>query len=234
MGPDQIVKLYENTWAAEDGNVRIFILAGTEKALMIDSGTTGIPVLDIARKVTDLPVMLLNTHADPDHIAGNDAFEEFYMHPSEAIVYHNIHHRSGRILPVFDGDELDLGGRTVQVVHVPGHTPGSITVLDREQRCLIGGDPIQEDGDIYMFGLHRDMEAYIAGLERLWTRKSEFNFIYPSHAKQKIGKRVIPELIAGAKDILAGKCTGTEKEVHGKKILSVDVGVSRFLCDLNE
>lgn len=230
---EQIVKLYENTWTVEDNGVRIFILAGTEKALIVDTGRTGIAIRDAARQVTDLPLMLLNTHADLDHIAGNDTFEEFYMHPSEAIVYHNIHHGKGKMLPVFDGDVLDLGGRTVQVIHVPGHTPGSITVLDPEERCLIGGDPIQEDGDIYMFGLHRDMEAYIAGLERLWTREEEFDFIYPSHAKRKIGKSVIRKLIKGAEDILAGKCTGTEKEVHGIKIMSVDVGVSRFLCDLN-
>lgn len=231
--PDQIVKLYENTWTVEDMGVRCFILAGETKALLIDTGRTGIALRDIARTVTDLPIILLNTHADPDHIAGNSVFDEFYMHPSEAIVYRNINHGKGRMIPVFDGDVIDLGGRSVEVIHVPGHTPGSITVLDREQRCLIGGDPIQEDGDIYMFGLHRDMEAYIAGLERLWTRKDEFDCIYPSHAKLKIPKDVIPLLIAGAEDILAGKCTGTEKEVHGNVIRSVDVGVSRFLCNLN-
>jgi glyoxylase-like metal-dependent hydrolase (beta-lactamase superfamily II) len=225
--------LYENTWVVDDNGVRIFILAGKEKALIIDTGMSGLPVRDIARQAADLPLMLLNTHADGDHTGGNDAFDEFYMHPSEAIVYHKIQKGKGRMLPVFDGDLIDLGGRTVEVVHVPGHTPGSITVLDKEERCLIGGDPIQEDGDIYMFGLHRDMEAYIAGLERLWQREKEFDFIYPSHAELKVSKSVIPKLISGAKDILAGTCTGTEKEVHGMKILSVDIGVDRFLCDLN-
>ena len=201
----QIIKLYENTWMIEDMGVRIFILAGNEKALVIDTGMTGLPICDIVRHVTDLPVVLLNTHADPDHIAGNDAFVEFYMHPSEAIIYHNIHHRKGRMLPVFDGDVIDLGGRNVQVIHVPGHTPGSITVLDGKQRCLIGGDPIQEDGDIFMFGMHRDMEAYIAGLERLWKRESEFDYIYPSHAKVKVDKDIIHKLICGAEGILAGR-----------------------------
>ncbi|MBO7711677.1 MAG: MBL fold metallo-hydrolase [Lachnospiraceae bacterium] len=229
---DQIVKLYDNTWAIQDMGVRIFILAGTEKVLVVDTGMSALPVHDIVRQVSDLPVMLLNTHADPDHIAGNDAFGEFFMHPSEAVVYHNIHHRKGKMLPVFDGDEIDLGGRIIRVIHVPGHTPGSITVLDVHSRCLIGGDPIQEDGDIFMFGLHRDMEAYIAGLQRLWTRESEFDYIYPSHAKIKVEKSIIPKLISGAQGILAGKFSGVEKEVHGNRILSVNVGVSCFLCGL--
>ena len=135
------------------------------------------------------------------------------------------------MLPVFEGDLIDLGGRTLEIIHLPGHTPGSITVLDRENRCLIGGDPIQEDGNIYMFGDHRNMDAYIAGLERLLER-GDFDFIYPSHAKEKVSRDVIPELIDGAKDILAGKIPGKEIGVHGKKVTSCDVGVSRFLCEL--
>ncbi|MBO7711874.1 MAG: hypothetical protein J6S83_15495, partial [Lachnospiraceae bacterium] len=73
---------------------------------------------------------------------------------------------------------------------------------------------------------------YIAGLQRLWTRESEFDFIYPSHAKIKVEKSIIPKLISGAQGILAGKFSGVEKEVHGNRILSVDVGVSCFLCGL--
>ena len=76
---------------------------------------------------------------------------------------------------MFEGDIIDLGERKLEVVHVPGHTPGSITLLDREERCLIGGDPIQIDGEIYMFGLHRYMEAYVFGLEHLLERTAREN-----------------------------------------------------------
>ena len=224
-------ELFANTWAETDQGVRIFLLAGREKALLIDTGMTGLDLHAITSPHTDLPLQLLNTHADRDHIAGNAQFQEFYMHPSEAAFYRNVQHGSGRLLPVFDGDLIDLGGRTLEIIHLPGHTPGSITVLDWENRCLIGGDPIQEDGNIYMFGDHRNMDAYIAGLERLLER-GDFDFIYPSHAKEKVSRDVIPELIDGAKDILAGKIPGKEIEVHGKKVTSCDVGVSRFLCEL--
>ena len=224
-------ELFANTWAETDPGVRIFLLAGREKALLIDTGMTGLDLHAITSLHTDLPLQLLNTHADRDHIAGNAQFQEFYMHPSEAAFYRNVQHGSGKLLPVFDGDLIDLGGRTLEIIHLPGHTPGSITVLDWENRCLIGGDPIQEDGNIYMFGDHRNMDAYIAGLERLLER-GDSDFIYPSHAKEKVSRDVIPELIDGAKDILAGKIPGKEIEVHGKKVTSCDVGVSRFLCEL--
>ena len=211
-------ELYANTWAESDQGVRIFLLVGKEKALLIDTGMTGLDLQSTISLLTALPVQLLNTHADRDHIAGNSQFPEFCMHPSEAAFYRNVQHGSGKMLPVFEGDLIDLGGRTLEIIHLPGHTPGSITVLDRENRCLIGGDPIQEDGNIY-------------GLERLMKR-SDFDFIYPSHAKEKVSRDVIPQLVAGAKDILARKIPGKETEAHGIKVASCDVGVSRFLCPL--
>ena len=52
------------SWVVDDQGVRIFILAGSEKALIVDSGMTGLNVMGLARKYTNLPLELLNTHAD--------------------------------------------------------------------------------------------------------------------------------------------------------------------------
>ena len=227
-------ELFKNTWAENDGGgdmfVRIFLLAGEKEALVIDTGMNGRDIHGMIREHTDHPYRLLNTHADRDHIASNGQFDEFYMHPSEAAIYHNVLRGRGRILPVFDGDTIDLGGRVLEILHLPGHTPGSITVLDRQNRCLIGGDPIQEDGEIFMFGQHRDLEAYIEGLKRL-DRRCDFDCIYPSHAKEKVDRSVIPRLIEGAEAILEGKIKGVEREMFGKKIAVYDVGVSKMLCE---
>lgn len=226
-------ELFENTWALEDRGVRIFLLAGSERALVVDTGMTAPDLHSLITQYTDLPYMLLNTHADRDHISGNSRFEEFYMHPSEAAFYYNIQGGKGKSIPVFEGDVIDLGNRELEVIHLPGHTPGSITLLDRRNRCLIGGDPIQEDGDIFMFGQQRDMISYIASLERL-IRRDDFDFIYPSHGKEKVGRDVIPQLIEGAKRILSGQVGGVEIELFGKKAVRCDVGVSRFLCPVKE
>ena len=227
-------ELYHNTWFLDDGGVRFFLAAGKEKALVIDTGITGVDIHKAAKEVTDLPLILVNTHADPDHTGGNEQFSELRMHPSEMMIYHNIFHQKGRVLPVFEEDVIDLGKRQLEVVHVPGHTPGSITLLDHDNRCLIGGDPIQIDGDIYMYGPHRDMEAYVFGLEHLLERSSEFDWIYPSHSQLKVPASVIPELIQGAKDVLSGLVSGTIREVHEKQVISFDIEIDRFLCDLRQ
>ena len=154
----EIHPINEMTWRIEDGGVRFFLLAGNEKALLIDSGMNLRNAREIAESLTDLPVELLNTHADMDHIAGNGAFETFWMHPDEEPVYRRGG-RGGVIRPLRDGDVLDLGGRELRIIHLPGHTPGSIAVLDVNNRVLISGDPIQAHGRIYMFGAHRDLKA---------------------------------------------------------------------------
>ena len=223
-------QLFRGTWAELDQGVRIFLLTGTERALVIDTGMSGLDIHALISEHTDLTCMLLNTHADRDHVAGNRQFEEFYMHASEAALYRNAQKGSSRLIPVFDGDVIDLGERELEIVHLPGHTPGSVTVLDRKNRCLIGGDPIQEDGDIYMFGPHRDMDACIASLERLQLR-DDFDVIYPSHAKERIDRSVIPRLIDGARRIVNGEIEGSDRVVHGNVISSFDVGAARFLCE---
>ena len=223
-------QLYDNTWAELDVGVRIFLLIGKNKALVIDTGMNGLDIHSLVSALTGLPYQLLNTHADRDHIGSNAQFNELYMHPSEAAFYRHSQNGNGTIHPVFDGDVIDLGGRELEIIHMPGHTPGSITVLDRQNRCLIGGDPIQEDGDIFMFGPQRDLGAYIASLKRLLLR-DDFDWIYPSHAKEKVSRDVIPQLIDGAVRILAGTVPGKEAERFGRTIRYYDIGVSRFLCE---
>ncbi|MBQ9063653.1 MAG: MBL fold metallo-hydrolase [Eubacterium sp.] len=226
----QMTQISSNTWAVQDQNVRFFILTGDERALLIDSGISGLDVRQIAREVTDLPLMLLNTHADPDHIAVNSAFDEFYMHPSEAIVYHNLHHGNGTLKPVYEGTQIDLGGRVLEIIHVPGHTPGSITVLDLAGRCLYGGDPVQENGEIYMFGVHRDLEAYILGLQHLQEYGEKFDMIYPSHADMPVSKKMIVKLIEGARAILSGASVPYEEvDRHGMQVRAYDLGFDRIL-----
>ena len=228
----EMIELYDRTWAIEDEDVRIFVIAGESSALVVDTGVSSPDVEGPVRQVTDLPLKLRNTHADKDHISGNWQFDECYMHPAEACVYHNINMAGGTVLPVWEGDCFDLGGRSVEILHVPGHSPGSITVLDPQERCLIGGDPILKGGEIFMFGVHRDMQAYVAGLRHLLeVHGDRFDWIYPSHAELKIGKDVIGQLIQGACDIMDGKVPHTDVERFGTKAGLYDVGVTSFICD---
>ncbi len=226
----QIIQVNEDTWQIEDGGVRFFLLAGTESAMLIDSGMNVRNAREIAESLTTLPVSLLNTHADRDHTGGNDEFESFRMHPVDEPNYRKSG-KDGKLIPVRDGDEIDLGGRKLRIIHLPGHTPGSIAVHDISRRVLISGDPIQAHDRIFMFGAHRNMHDYIASLERLETMAGGFDEIWPSHADIPVDPGLIPMLIEGARKIVDHKAVGTPTEVFGQQIMLYDLGFTGFLCD---
>ena len=226
----EVIQINRNSWRIEDSGVRFFLLTGTVRALLIDSGRNVTNARDIAFALTDLPVSLLNTHADRDHTAGNEQFESFYMHPAEEPNYRCGNH-SGSIIPVWEGDIIDLGERSLEIIHLPGHTPGSIALLDRKNRVLVSGDPIQ-DGSIFMFGPFRNMEDYIRSLEHLKDWHDKFDEIWPSHGTFPVYPALIDMLHNGALKILSAKVSGKPAEVFGKKVLSYDFGFATFLCDI--
>ena len=226
----EVIQINENSWRIEDSGVRCFLLTGSEKALLIDSGRELHTARDIAESLTALPVSLLNTHADGDHIGSNGQFESFYMHPAEEAHYRRGG-RGGMIIPVTEGDTLDLGGRELRIIDLPGHTPGSIALLDVRNRVLISGDPVQEHGRVFMFGTHRNMENYIRSLEHLETFAGQFDEIWPSHADIPISPSLIRKLHDGAVDVLNGKVPGYPADAHGTIVVAHDLGFCTLLCD---
>lgn len=231
----EIIPIDQHTWRIEDGDmVRIFLLEGDTAALVVDTGMTLPNTKEIAQTLTKLPLKLINTHADVDHISGNEAFGCFYMHPAEWISYHDIQKKKGTLIPVQDGDVIDLGGRKLQVIELAGHTPGSIALLDPAAKILIGGDSIQ-DGDIYMFSDHRNLLLYTETLKALWQNyQGMFDVVYPSHGTFPVKPELIPQLIQAAETIISGNAVGSELELYGNKILRYDMGCAGFLCDIGK
>jgi len=224
----EIIKMNENTWRIEDGMVRMFLLTGTKEALLIDSGVNTSNAREIAESITDLPVKLINTHTDRDHISGNNAFEVVHMGVKEEALY-RANGGTVEVVPVLQGDIIDLGDRPLEIIDLPGHTPGSIAILDVKNRVLIGGDSIQ-DGRIFMFGEHRNLPDYIASLEKLSAYGGRFDEVYASHSTVSVNPDIIPKLIAGAKQILAGEANGEEIDMFGNSVLLYQFEYAGFLC----
>lgn len=226
----EIIQMNDNSWRIEDQGVRCFLLTGNEAAALVDTGMGIQGLRKAVSALTDLPLILVNTHADRDHVGANGEFPSCAMHPDEEEQY-RAQGGTGEILPLVEGDQVDLGGRVLEVIHLPGHTPGSIALLDKNARVLISGDPIQEQGRIFMFGPKRDLKSYIESLKRLEKRAGEFDEIWPSHANIPVSPTLIGPHWHGAEDILAGKVKGRAETMFGMPILAYDLGFSTFLCD---
>ena len=226
----QIIRINEDTWRIEEQGVRFFLLTGTKEALLVDSGMMAKNAKEIAESITNLPLKLLNTHADMDHIAGNSTFDTFYMHPAEFTNYHKTQKRAGKMTPVWEGDVIDLGERPLEVIALPGHTPGSIALLDSKHKVLISGDPIQ-DGRIFMFGPQRDMLANYYSMKKIEKYMDRFDTVYPSHGSFPLSSDFIPSLIAGIEKIMSGEIAGTEGMFKNIPLKIYDTGIAVFLCD---
>lgn len=225
-----VIKINDDTWRFEDGMVRFFLLTGTEKALLIDTGMTCPNARELAEGLTDLPLELLNTHTDPDHISGNSAFEEAYMSPNEEEYYRQ---KGGtcKVCPVKENDSIDLGDRILTIIDNPGHTPGSIAILDEKYRVLFGGDSVQ-DGRIFLFGPGRNIPQYIEGLKHLNTWRDRFDLVYPCHASLPVEPELIDQLIEGAQTIVDGKAEKIQVDVFGAPVGLVKFPYAAFLCSL--
>lgn len=226
----EIIPITPGSWRIEDETVRLFLFEGAERALLVDSGKTLDNAYELAHSLTARPLVLVNTHADFDHIACNGQFETVYLHPSEYAFYYKEQHQRKKTLPLWDGETIDLGGRQFEVIAVPGHTMGSIALLNREERFLVGGDGIQ-NGTIYLYGPQRELLAYRYSLERLWKRRDEFDWVYPSHAEFPQPTAQIGALIEGVARMQRGEVTPVQTESFGIPVKRYDLGPASILYD---
>jgi glyoxylase-like metal-dependent hydrolase (beta-lactamase superfamily II) len=150
-----------------------------------------------------LPVVLVNTHADRDHFGGNAGFPAASMHPAEFANYAAQAGGGAAVLPLWEGDVIDIGGRSFEVLLIPGHTPGSIALLDRENRILIVGDTISSD-PVFIFGESRNIPAFIASLKKLEALSGAYDLVYPSHGSFPLGKEAVTAQREAAERLLAG------------------------------
>lgn len=209
---DHVIKISDCFWIIEEEGVRSFLFAGDKRALLVDTGFGTLKLRELIAELTDLPVFLVNTHTDRDHTGCNRDFKPVYMHPSEM-----EHYKKGLpkgcsmedVRPLWEGDIIDLGLWKFEVILTPGHTPGSIMLLEREKRMLISGDLIQ-DGDIFMFGEGRNIQAFQDSLKKISAMAKAFDSIWPSHGSYPLTADIIPGILQGVQDMLAGKLAGQE------------------------
>jgi glyoxylase-like metal-dependent hydrolase (beta-lactamase superfamily II) len=111
-------------------------------------------------------------HANPteQNTSGWNAFvraETFLRLPDDSFVIENYSVKAAPLTGYLDeGDVLDLGNRVFQVLHLPGHSPGSIALYEQKSGSLFSGDVVY-DGDLYDSVYHSDPQVYRESLARL-------------------------------------------------------------------
>ena len=157
--------------------VSIYILEGTEKALVLDTGHMIKNFKDLIKKVTQKPIILALTHGHHDHVGSIDEFDTIYMDKADQYLIPNY---KGKIENIRHGYTFDLGDREVEVIEMHGHTEGSIGFLDKKGKFIVVGDAIGHKL-VWMHVSKIPLEALVGTLKGLVSIKDKWNELYSGH-----------------------------------------------------
>ena len=219
------------TWRIVDrGVVNCYLVIGRERAALIDTGYGFANLRDYVGALTTLPLTVINTHGHRDHCGGAAQFGAVRAHRAEFAAIEReatpeARERNWRSLgdtvvpagerfdygteakplvlsPLEDGDVVELGGRRLEVIVTPGHTPGEIVLLDRGNRLLFGGDHLNRHVWLQLPGC-LPLERYLESLEKMEAQAGAFAMILPGH-NEPIDAGLLAELTACVRGILGG------------------------------
>ena len=199
-----------------------YLVVGKERACVIDTMMGYNDLNRTVRKLTGKPVIVVNTHGHPDHIFGNVYFEEAFIHPkdlelarsfAEEPEFKEVCNKNGFSMPPFrnilPGEVIDLGGRTLEVYALPGHTPGGILLLLREDRILFTGDSVNHHLWMQLDGC-LPLREFVKELDKVMFLQDKADIILHGHARAEDDISLLSCLRTGLQEICDGK---TDKDL---------------------
>ncbi len=206
-----------------------YLVEGTERAALIDTGLGMGDIRATCETITDLPVVVLQTHAHPDHAGGSHAFDQVRAHPrgieklqagwsNMELRFDLQRYFRERTLPEGISTDtfeiqgckhvealehrgvVDLGERQLDVFFTPGHSPDSVSFLDLERGLLFTGDSIVK-GHIAV----ENASAYRRSLDLLSRLANISEALYPAHGEIAISADFVGDVRRGFVDAVAGR-----------------------------
>ena len=198
-------------WRIGNSMVYMDLLVGTHHALLFDTGYGFGSLRDVVRSITDKPLYVVNSHGHVDHACGNEQFGGAYIHQldMELAMEHNgrdmrmaeldtaevpmdfdleahLSLGTGELKPAGEGFTFDLGGMTMEVIHLPGHTAGSIGLWCPERKLLWVGDAM--NCFVWLFLPEaQSLNTYIASLHK--AAALPFTHMIQSHEPRPVPRR---------------------------------------------
>ena len=198
-----------------------YLLEGKSRALLIDTGLGICDISEEVKKLTDRPVTAAATHIHWDHVGGHRYYPDFYAHEAElnwlnggfpltmetvrSMVVDRCDLPAGYDVGLYElfqgiptrvlrgGDCIDLGGRVIEVLHTPGHSPGHMCFWEPERGYLFTGDLVYKD-TLFAYYPSTDPKAYLQSLEKISALP--VRRVFPAHHTLDVQ----PELLSRMRD----------------------------------
>ena len=241
-----VFAIYEPHQAEE---VISYLIVGHKQAVLFDTGMGIANMKQITSRLTSRPIVVLNSHTHDDHVGGNWQFTFVYGMDTEftrANAKGSREDAQAEITPdqlcgdlpkgfnsktyatkpwkishfVHDGFKINLGGRTLEVIATPGHTPDAISLLDRENGLLFTGDTYYP-APIWLYRPETDLDAYVASVKRLAALTPQLKLVLGAHNIPVASPDILPRLVAAFEAVCAGKVP-PQKSDGGKSLYTMD------------
>lgn len=200
-----------------------YLLNGTQRSLLIDTGLGICNISEVISQLTDKPITAIATHIHWDHIGGHKYYPDFYAHeaeldwlnggfpqpletirgyvadrcelPKDFRINEYVLFQGKPTKVLYGGEHIDLGGRTVDVIHTPGHAPGHICFWETERGYLFTGD-LAYKGMLTAWFSSTDPDAYLKSIETVAALPAEK--VFPAHHSLDMQ----PEILLRMRDTL--------------------------------
>jgi glyoxylase-like metal-dependent hydrolase (beta-lactamase superfamily II) len=214
-----------------------YLIVGQKRALLFDTGMGISDIKKVTEQLTKLPILVLNSHTHDDHVGGNWEFDTVYGMDTDFTrndAKGSREDAKAEITPdqicgslpkefdpkayvtrpwkitayIHDGDRFDLGGRMIEVIATPGHTPDAISLIDRANGLLFTGDTYYP-APIWLFRPETDLDAYAASIRRLAALAPQIKLVLGAHNIPVAQPTVLAQLVAAFDAVRAGKIAAT-------------------------
>jgi len=226
-----------------------YLIVGSKQAVLFDTGMGISDIRKVTTKLTSRPVVVLNSHTHDDHVGGNWQFTFVYGMDTDFTRKNAKGSREdaqAEIAPdqlcgdlpkgfnpktyatkpwrishfIRDGFKVNLGGRTLEVLSTPGHTPDAISLLDRANGLLFTGDTYYP-APIWLFRPETDFNAYAASVKRLAALAPELKLVLGAHNIPVAEPAILPRLVFAFESVRTGKVP-PQKSEGGKTLYTAD------------
>lgn len=223
------------------GDVCMYLVEGADKAALIDTGYGIGDLKGYVETLTEKPLIVLITHGHLDHVAGAGQFEQVYMNHADITLakeHSMVEMRkaamrnsapqllaglteedfippfTGEFLPLQDGQTFDLGGVTLKLLALRGHTNGILTVLNVQDRTIMLGDACGV-GVLLCLPESTNIEDYRANLINMQHNEPLYDQVLREHGKFESPCSVLEDCIEACDHILAGTDDAVRTEMMG-------------------
>ena len=189
-----------------------YLIVGSRRALLFDSGPGLHDIRAVVARLTTLPILALPSHLHFDHVGNLSRFPDVALPDLPALRKqakgNRLHLGFYQFLGFVEGfsrpqvsvsewiapdAQIDLGGRQLQMLSLPGHTPESVALLDRGANRLFAGDFIYASS-IFAFLPGADLRDYLGSTRRVAQLINESSTVYGGHGCNKLPAVAVPAL----------------------------------------